>query len=114
MQSSTPTGKPFVEVGQHVKKGQVVCIIEAMKIMNEITSPYDGIVKEVFVHNGEVVGYNHTIMRVGDASMKNKILIANRGEIAVRIIRAAKELGIETVAVYSTADETSLHVKLSR
>jgi acetyl-CoA carboxylase biotin carboxyl carrier protein len=68
--SSTPTGKPFVDVGQHVKKGQVVCIIEAMKIMNEITSPYDGTVKEVFVRNGEVVGFNHTIMRVGDANEK--------------------------------------------
>ena len=45
--------------------------------------------------------------------MKRKILIANRGEIAVRIIRAAKELGIETVAIYSKADETSLHVKLA-
>jgi acetyl-CoA carboxylase biotin carboxyl carrier protein len=65
-QSSTPTGKPFVEVGQNVKKGQVVCIIEAMKIMNEITSPYDGIIKEVFAHNGDVIGYNQTIMRVGD------------------------------------------------
>ncbi|MDX9691522.1 MAG: acetyl-CoA carboxylase biotin carboxyl carrier protein [Acholeplasmataceae bacterium] len=64
--SSTPTGKPFVEVGQHVKKGQVVCIIEAMKIMNEITSPYSGVVKEVFVRNGEVVGFDHVLMRVGE------------------------------------------------
>ena len=68
--SSTPNGKPFLEVGQHVKKGQVVCIIEAMKIMNEITSPYDGILKEIFVKNGEVVGFNHGLMRVGDANEK--------------------------------------------
>ena len=43
--------------------------------------------------------------------MYKKILIANRGEIALRIIRACHELGIKTVAVYSTADEYSLHVE---
>ena len=45
--------------------------------------------------------------------MFSRILIANRGEIAIRIIRAARELGIETVAVYSTADKTSSHVRLA-
>ena len=45
--------------------------------------------------------------------MIKRLLIANRGEIAVRIIRACKELGIETVAVYSTADKENLHVKMA-
>ena len=45
--------------------------------------------------------------------MINKILIANRGEIALRIIRACKELGIKTVAVYSESDELSLHTKFA-
>ena len=45
--------------------------------------------------------------------MFKKILIANRGEIALRIIRTCKEMGIKTVAVYSTADKESLHVKFA-
>ena len=45
--------------------------------------------------------------------MFKKILIANRGEIAVRIIRSCKELGIKTVAVYSIADNESMHVKMA-
>ena len=64
--ASTPQGKPFVDVGTHVKKGQVVCIIEAMKIMNEITSPFDGVIKEIFVRNGEVVGFDHELMVVSE------------------------------------------------
>ncbi len=68
--AATPNGTPFVEVGQSVKKGQVVCIIEAMKIMNEITSPFNGVIKEIFVHNGEVVGFDHNLIRVGEVNEK--------------------------------------------
>ncbi|MGN0314428.1 MAG: acetyl-CoA carboxylase biotin carboxyl carrier protein [Fusicatenibacter sp.] len=56
---------PFVQVGDAVKKGQVVAIVEAMKLMNEIESDYDGVVKEILVKNGEMVDYGKPLFRVG-------------------------------------------------
>lgn len=53
--SPAPTAGPFVDVGQRVRKGQVLCIIEAMKLMNEIESEYDGEVVKVYVDNGQPV-----------------------------------------------------------
>ena len=53
----SPDAEPFVEVGQVVKKGQTLCIIEAMKLMNEIESEFDGKIKEILVSDGEIVEY---------------------------------------------------------
>lgn len=55
--SSSPSANPFVKIGDKVKKGQVVCIIEAMKLMNEIESEYDGEIVEICVNNEDVVEY---------------------------------------------------------
>lgn len=63
-ESSTPQGKAFVKPGDLVKKGQVVCIVEAMKIMNEITSPVDGKIDKVLFKNGDVVGFDDVIFSV--------------------------------------------------
>lgn len=58
----SPEGAPFVQVGQVVKKGDTVCIIEAMKIMNEIASPFDGVVEKKLVKNGAVIGFDQSII----------------------------------------------------
>lgn len=68
--AATPDAKPFVQVGQHVKKGQVVCIIEAMKIMNEITSPKSGVIKSIEVNNKDVISYDQVLMTIGDGVEK--------------------------------------------
>lgn len=57
---------PFVEIGQHVKKGDVLCIIEAMKVMNEIHSPVDGIVQEILVTNESMVEFDQDLIRIGE------------------------------------------------
>lgn len=53
----SPTSEPYVEVGKNVKKGDTLCIIEAMKLMNEIESEFSGTVKEILVQDGETVEY---------------------------------------------------------
>jgi len=55
--SSTPGKAPFISVGSKVKKGDVICIIEAMKLMNEVEAEVDGEVVEVLVHNEDMVEY---------------------------------------------------------
>lgn len=60
----SPDSQPFVEVGSRVHKGDTLCIIEAMKLMNEIPSEVDGTVVEVCVGNGQVVEYNQPLFRI--------------------------------------------------
>ena len=60
----SPDASPFVEGGQTVKKGQVVCIVEAMKLMNEIEAEADGKVAEILVKNGEHVEYGQALIRL--------------------------------------------------
>lgn len=62
--SPSPQSPPFVTVGQKVSKGEVLFIVESMKLMNEIKSDYDGVVKEVLVQNGDSVDYNQPVMRI--------------------------------------------------
>ena len=59
--ASAPGAKPFVEVGDTVKPGQVICIIEAMKLMNEIESDKEGVVRAILVENGQPVEYGEPL-----------------------------------------------------
>lgn len=62
--SASPDAEPFVKVGDKVKKGQVLGIIEAMKLMNEIESEFDGVVEAVLVDNEGVVEYGQPLFRI--------------------------------------------------
>ena len=61
----SPDAKTYVEVGSKVKKGEVLCIIEAMKLMNEVESEFDGEIKEILVKDGEPVEYGKPLFRIG-------------------------------------------------
>ena len=62
--SSSPGGKAFVDVGQAVKAGETVCIIEAMKLLNEIEAGADGVIKEILVENGQPVEYGQPLILI--------------------------------------------------
>jgi acetyl-CoA carboxylase biotin carboxyl carrier protein len=63
--SASPDAKAFVEVGQAVKEGQTICIIEAMKLMNEIEADASGVIKAVLVENGQPVEYGQPLFIIG-------------------------------------------------
>ena len=65
--ASEPGAKPFTEVGEVVKKGQVLCIIEAMKLMNEINAEVDGEVVKVYVENSQAVQYGERLFAIRPA-----------------------------------------------
>ena len=60
--SSEPGGSPFVKVGDRVTKGQTVLIIEAMKVMNPIAAPANGVVKEVLIHDAQPVEFGEPLL----------------------------------------------------
>ena len=62
--SSSPTKPAYVKVGDKVQEGDVLCIIEAMKVMNEITSQYSGEIVEILVNNEDMVEYNQPLFRI--------------------------------------------------
>ena len=61
---SSPDAKEYVEVGSKVKKGDILCIVEAMKLMNEIESEFDGEIAEVCVKDGEMVDYGKPLFKI--------------------------------------------------
>lgn len=62
----SPEDKPYVQVGDKVKSGQVLCLIEAMKMMSEITAPRDGVIKSIYAKNQDVVGFEDQLFLIGD------------------------------------------------
>lgn len=63
--ASSPDAKAFVDVGSSVTSGDTLCIIEAMKLLNEIESDYSGVVKKIFVENGQPVEYGEPLFLIG-------------------------------------------------
>jgi len=67
-EASGPGIEPFVKVGQSVNEGDTVCILEAMKVLNEIKAPATGVVTQIYVANGDVVEFGQVLMEIDDTS----------------------------------------------
>lgn len=65
-QSRAVGSAPFIEIGKRVKKGDILCIIEAMKVMNEIQSPVDGVIAEMLVTNESMVEFDQEMIRISE------------------------------------------------
>src|SRR3546814_18846752 len=81
-----PGASPFVEVGQSVKEGEPLCIIEAMKLLNEIEADKSGVIKEILVENGEPVEYGDRKSVVKGKSVSVRVDLGGR-----RIIKKKKK-----------------------
>jgi acetyl-CoA carboxylase biotin carboxyl carrier protein len=62
--SPNPESEPFVSIGDRVSKGQVLCIIEAMKLMNEIESDADGVIEKIYPQNGQPIEYGENLFAI--------------------------------------------------
>ena len=63
----SPEAEPFVKAGDAVKKGQTLCIVEAMKIMNEIEAESNGVISEILIKNGDPVEYNQPLFKINSS-----------------------------------------------
>ena len=139
--AANPESPAFAKVGDQVGPETTVCIIEAMKVFNEIPAECtrqdrgrigqerrrDRIQSAAIPRRGRVIpelrveGFGlrdspnaSTLnIRLSTILMYQRILVANRGEIALRVIRACRELGVETVAIYSEGDRGSRYLELA-
>jgi len=65
-QASSPEAEPFVSVGRQVKKGETLCLLEAMKVLYEVKAPVDGKIIAIHAKNGDVVSYDQILMEMGE------------------------------------------------
>ena len=104
--AAEPGAKPFTEVGEMVKKGQVLCIIEAMKLMNEINAEIDGEVVKVYVENSQAVQYGERLFAIRPVVASMFTVMSHRDTEAQRFSVMSVSLCLSWL-LESTIDECS-------